>query len=163
MKKSFLGTFIVLGILFLAACQNQNEVSPALSEGLVETIAPADLPTLVQAAVVRDFSGQNITEAEKITGSEGSMMYDVSVDSGESAAYNPEGSKCNRVALTEIPQTIQDYVAANYAGANIKKAAQVTTKDGTVKIIVKLDIRKGLSFDQEGNFLGERKGRKKRN
>ncbi|OJJ22849.1 hypothetical protein BKI52_00425 [marine bacterium AO1-C] len=162
MRKSFLGILTVLGIMFLASCQNKNEVSPTLSEGLVEAIAPADLPALVQAAVARDFSGQSITAAEKVTGSEGSVMYDVSVDSGETSSYNPEGGKCNKVELTEIPQAIQDYVAANYTGANIQKAAQITTKDGTVKIIVKLDIKKGLSFDEAGNFLGEKKGRKKR-
>ena len=162
MKKSFFGIACLLGIMLLASCQNRNEVGPELSEGLVESIAPADLPTLVQTAVANDFPGQGIAAAEKITGSAGGTMYDVLVDSGESGSYNPEGGKCNKVELTTIPQAIQDYVTANYTGANIKKAFQMNTKDGSVKIIVKLDIRKALSFDEAGNFLGEKKKRKKR-
>ena len=162
MKKSFLGIACLVAIMWMTACQNQNEVSPTLSEGIIESINPTELPLPVQSAVANDYMSQSVTAAEKVTGSEGSISYDVVVDSGESASYTPEGNKCNRVTLAEIPQTIQDYVTTNYAEASIKRAFQRTAKDGSTKIIVKLDIRKALSFDEAGNFLGEKQGRKKR-
>ena len=55
MGRLFDAVACLLGIMLLASCQNRNEVGPELSEGLVESINPADLPTLVQTAVATDF------------------------------------------------------------------------------------------------------------
>lgn len=163
MKRSIFGILFLMGMMVFASCKKQTEINPdqTLTAGTVESIDPVSLPSVVQQAVTQDFSGQSITEASKVTGSQGSVLYDVTVASNESASYSASGKKCNRIDIASLPQAISDYVTANYAGTTIKKASQITAEDGSTKIIVRLDNRKALSFDDAGNFLGEKTGHKK--
>lgn len=162
MKQSLIAIICTMTMWAFTACQQQENIRPnASSAGSVENIAPADLPVLVLGATHQDFGGQNITEAVKMTGSEGSVMYGVTVASNDVGTYSEDGEKCSRIDLTSLPQTITDYITTHYAGAQVLKAAQRTEADGTTKIMVRLNTRQALTFDASGNFLAEKTGGKK--
>ncbi|WP_299463447.1 PepSY-like domain-containing protein [uncultured Microscilla sp.] len=161
MKKLLTGIVCTMAMCVFTACQQQETINPGITTGSVESIAATDLPVLVLNAVHQDFSGQRITEAIKMTGTEGSVVYGVTVESHDSGNYSEGGGKCNRIELTALPKTISDYITTHYAGANVLKAAQMTDSEGTTKIMVRLDTRKALTFDASGNFLEEKEARKK--
>ena len=64
-----------------------------------------------------------------------------------------------RANYTDTPQAIQDYIATNYAGYNVKpKVAKYTLADGTVQYTVFIGLqgdRKRLTFSADGTFLCE--------
>lgn len=157
MKRSFLGILFFVVLATLSACNAPQNVDPnqipATSSGNIEVLSPASLPTLIQNAVNQDFTGQTVTEALKETGSEGSVMYTVTMSSKANASYNAMGQKCTILTLTSLPQAITDYVAKNHASTNIARAVQMPEASGSNLTMVRLADQKVLTFDASNNFL----------
>ena len=156
MKRSFLGIIFLMSIVVLASCKNQNEVNPntqTVTTGKTQTITPASLPLVVRQAVNKDFSGQSIIKAMKETGSQGGVMYKVTVADNQIGSYSATGEQCPGIDIATLPQAIKDYVAKNHAGATITTAFKFPDYNGTNVIMVGLSNDEILTFDEAGNFL----------
>ncbi len=64
------------------------------------------------------------------------------------------------IKTADLPQTVKNAIAAQYPGAELLEADEITQKDG--KITYDVEIKHNgkvteLMYDTQGNFLGEEK------
>ncbi len=149
---------------------------PGGRDSLITKVAIEDLPASItdyitlnypDATIDRAFkksTGEFIVLIKTVDGEIKIIEFDGNgafVKELERKKHGPNGPKDHRKKLNEVdpttlPAAITDYIAANYAGATIKKAG--TTRGGDY--IVALDLNgalKVLLFDASGNFVKELK------
>ncbi len=76
-----------------------------------------------------------------------------------SATFSPDGKLQEteqEIKVSELPKTVTDYVAKNYAGHKIAEAAKIT--DAAGKMTYEAEVKKDkeemdLLFDDKGNFI----------
>ncbi|OJJ14003.1 hypothetical protein BKI52_44870 [marine bacterium AO1-C] len=157
MKRTFLGNIFLWVMIAFTACNTPENVDPnqnaVISSGSVETIASTALPAAVLNAINKDFAGQTITETLKETGSDGTVMYTVTMSSQSMASYNEAGNKGTEVTLTNLAQAIKDYVNNNFAGNTVSRAVSLPNSTNVNLTLVRLSGNQVLSFDAANNFL----------
>jgi len=163
MKRTFLGNIFLWVMIAFTACNTPENVdpnqNPVISSGSVETVTSTTLPAAVLSSISQDFAGQTITEALKETGSDGTVMYTVTMSSQSVASYNEIGNKGTEVALANLAQAITDYVNSNFAGNNVSRAVNLLKTANVNLTLVRLSGNQVLSFDAANNFLnGEVEG-----
>lgn len=139
-------------------------------------VEPASLPSAITSYISSTYAGAEI----KMAGQDASKAYLVLIQvNGQpkmlqfnaDGSFNQELTRPERgkgrgkggpgkngnwqdLALTDLPKSVTDYVAANYAGAQVKKAAKDAT-DG--RFIVWVQAADGkhvmLLFNADGSFL----------
>ena len=101
---------------------------------------------------------ENSLDNATTTGSDTEISsYAIITERGGPDSLGQDSSACHchdltPLALTDLSQTIKDYVAANYAGANIVKAG--TASDGKIFVMLKTATKPVvLVFLADGTFL----------
>jgi len=157
MKRTFLGNIFLWVMIAFTACNTPENVdpnqNPVISSGSVETITSTALPAMVLSSINQDFAGQTITETLKETGSDGTVMYTVTMSSQNVASYNEAGNKGTEVALGNLAQAITDYVNSNFAGSTVSRAVNLLKTTNVNLTLIRLSGNQVLSFDAANNFL----------
>ena len=123
-----------------------------------EDISPADLPESIRTFVATHFSGANIEEAER----ENNGNYELELSNDVELIFDANGEFLGRVddeddeerddddiAISELPQSIIDYIATTYPDHSIIEAE----REDDESFEVTLNNGMELLFDAEGNFL----------
>jgi len=72
-----------------------------------------------------------------------------------SALYNADGNRQETetdINVSDLPATVQDYIAKNYPGKKIKEAATITKANGEVNYEAEVNDTDVL-FTQDGKFI----------
>ncbi len=127
-----------------------------------EDIDPADLPQGILDYIATNYPDATIEEAGKDpeTGE-----YIIVLDNGLCVIFDADGNFVEEIeeddfddesweelATSDLPQSVLDYLAANYPDANIEEAFKDTE---TGEFIVVLDNGLCVIFDADGNFVEE--------
>jgi len=113
-----------------------------------------DLPQSILDYITNNYPEANILVVEKDT-DDGETEYEVYLDNGTELKFNGNGdltSIDNHVPMSDLPQSIIDYVYANYPDNYIDEA-EIEFEDGQQVYKIELDNDIELYFDLEGNFL----------
>ncbi len=179
MKKLFWLMAIVLPLgAMMISCEKESVMT---DEALIEEIAftssrEAVTPDVLPAEIVEELTTANFdTYVESVFYLRG-RGYEINLGNGETlycttdgrrldfhgtvrpnGPFGPDGphGPCHRgfgrpVGIDALPQAIIDYVAATYPDATIRRAM---TRAGNFYVLI--NGRIVLSFDSEGNFIGE--------
>ncbi|MGA0560734.1 PepSY-like domain-containing protein [Larkinella sp. VNQ87] len=141
----------------------------------ITRIEVSALPTAVSSYISANYTGATIEYAAQddngnylvsITqnGERKALLFNADGSFNEELAFrNRKGrngggkgqrSKLEEIAVTELPSAITSYISTNYAGAEIKTAAQDSTRGYLVMITVD-DQNKTLLFNTDGSFNKE--------
>ena len=181
MKKSILVVFALMSMYFLSSCQKEdiNDLVSQIANSANKTsLEPEELPNTIIEFVDNNYFETYIEEAWEASG----LGYELKMGNDEAIYFDStneylapsdrgrkgrggrghghHGGPCGGdrggepVEIADLPANITDYVAANYADAEIKRAG---LKDGeTYMIGLLIDGEKVvLAFDLEGNFIEE--------
>ena len=130
----------------LTSCSSENENTSK------ELLTDAEIPIAIKAYVETHFNANEIIRAEKETES-GSITFAIYLTENVNLEFNSALLITNIDGVTElpnsvIPQTILDYVAANYS-ANFITDWDLETNYQEVELNNNLE----LEFDLNGNFI----------
>ncbi len=138
--KKLLAMTGMAAVLTLAACGQKLDASK--------------VPAAVKAAFAKQFPGATATW-EKEDGKyeanfnqnndEGSALFEVNGTMTESEM---------EIKASELPASVQAYVAEHYKGKKIKSAAKITKADGSINYEANVNGKDAI-FDANGNFLKE--------
>ncbi len=128
-----------------------------------EAIAIEDLPASITDYIAANYADAEIKRAKLVEDS-----YIVKLSGHILVKFDSEGnfleeatfihSRCGggeRIAIEDLPAAVTDYIAANYAEAEIKKA-KINKEGNYVVGLMMVDSRLIVVFDADGNFLYER-------
>ncbi|WP_029034155.1 PepSY-like domain-containing protein [Salinimicrobium terrae] len=123
-----------------------------------EDISPGDLSEKIQDFISTHFPGTTIEEAEM----ENNGNYEIELSNDVELIFDANGNFLGRaddddnddrddddIAVSELPQGILDYIAANYPDNDIIEAER--EDDNTYEVT--LDNGVELEFDADGNFM----------
>ena len=123
-----------------------------------EDIAPDDLPAGIIEFVNTYFPGTTIVEAER----ENNGNFEIELSNDVEIIFNADGDFLGRaedddnedkddedIAISDLPQAVRDYIAANYPDNSIIEAER--EDDGTYEVTLNNGLE--IHFDGEGNFL----------
>jgi len=180
MKKMFWMLAIVLPLgAMIISCEKESVLT---DEALIEQIAFSSGRTSIAPEVLPAEILEQLTEANFDTYVEAAFFlrergYEVNLGNGENLFFNVEGrllefrgtvrpngpfgpngphGPCHRpgfgrpVRIDALPQAITDYISGNYPDGVVLRAM---TRGGNFFVLVSGRIV--LSFDSEGNFIGE--------
>jgi hypothetical protein len=139
---------IITAALVLAA-------SAGFAQGKVKE---AEVPKAVTDAFKAKFKDAKVSKWEK----EKDGNYEAEFKQGGaemSSSFSPAGKMLDtevEIKTSELPKSVAEYVAKNYAGYKISEAAKITDAAGTVSY--EAEVEKGkeeldLIFDSNGGFL----------
>ena len=122
-----------------------------------QKIKEAEVPSSVKEAFAKKYPGSKVKAWEK----EG-LNYEVEFDLNKaesSAVFEASGTFKEleqEIKTTELPKTVADYCAKNFAGYKIEEAAKITEAGG--KVLYEAEMKKGKEhfdaiFDDKGNFV----------
>ncbi len=135
MKKVFASAAIFLALG--AAAFAQKNVQP---------------PAAVKSSFEKDFPGVTTKWEKEGANYEANFKKDGKT---LSALYDSKGSKQETeqdIKISELPQTVKDYVAKNYPGEKIKEAAIITKANGEVNYEAEVK-GKDVLFTKDGKFI----------
>jgi hypothetical protein len=127
--------------------------SIALS-ALGQDLKTKEVPTAVQEAFKKKYAPTSKVSWEK---EKGNYEANWGGKSGEdnSAMFSPAGDFIeivNVMKISDLPQSVFQYVKSHYKGSKIKEAGRVT--DAAGKKMYEAEIKGGdLIFDKSGNFI----------
>ena len=145
-------------------------------KGRLTEVAVADLSTTITDYITATYPGSTIKYAAK--DESGKVIVAITLADGTVAGllFNADGTfmeelkphlkkaKLTKVEISAIPEAITTYIAANYAGSEIKNAGTNSAGEYYIAIIIDSKI-KVLLFNADGSFNKELeqplKGRKK--
>lgn len=123
-----------------------------------EDIAPSSLPENIRNFVTTHYPGATILKAEK----ENNGNFEIELSNDVELIFDSNGNFLGRaddddnddkddedIAVSELPQAVRDYVAANYPNNTIIEAER--EDDNTFEVTLNNGIE--LYFDSAGNFL----------
>ena len=123
-----------------------------------EDIAPANLPANIREFITTYFPGTTVEEAER----ENNGNFEVELSNDEELIFDADGNFLGRaedddederdeedIAVEDLPQAVQDYIAANYPGVAVIEAER--EDDGKFEVTLSNGVE--LHFDAEGNFI----------
>ncbi|MDX2248390.1 MAG: PepSY-like domain-containing protein [Bacteroidia bacterium] len=138
----------------------------------ISAIDPADLPQGAIDYLAANYSASVILRAGELARRDSSVIYVVSLSSGEILAFDEDGNlvaerergrgrhhghsphaSFTEIEVADLPQTIADYLTTNNPSDTVEKAFTVTKRDGTTVYGVVLDGHEVLFFDADGNLL----------
>lgn len=133
-------------------------------------VASTDLPQAAQDYLNANYEGIEIAEGYKtetgefvllmdndmviIFNADGAVILEFGLEAlldGYDDDHDDEDEEWDEIPLDSLPQSVLDYVAANYPNSTIEEA--VSCPDNG-HIIVFLDTDEALEFDADGNFVG---------
>ncbi|MEZ4775913.1 MAG: PepSY-like domain-containing protein [Bacteroidia bacterium] len=160
------------GTILYSVETDSTEMSCNGSGRQVSAIDPANLPQGAIDYLAANFSSSVILRAGEVTRRDGSVVYVVSLSSGEFLAFDENGElvadrqkgrgrhhgpqahgSFTEIQVSDLPQTIADYLTTNNPSDTVEKAFTVTKRDGTMVYGVVLGERNVLFFDADGNLL----------
>jgi len=174
---SIILTSIVGLSLFAISCNKDSSISEdtELIQQIVEsenrsTIDPSDLPTITKITLDEEYFE---TYIENVVVARG-LGFEVELGNGENIYFSERGEglvsrrgfrhghgpcgmghRGTRVPIANLPTSIVDYIAANYLGAETKRA-KTNNSNGNYFVLIKTDDgRVVLKFDADGNFIEE--------
>lgn len=169
-NKNFIALFIIAAMGFVLSCEENvaepiNEASGTSILGDSTMTADwqefnvNDLPQNVSEFVQKEFSDKEIKEAWLTDEGEyivvlGHHLYLIFDNEGNFIeVYKEREHRGDRdpIDVSQLPQSVLDYLAANHADIGIKKA--FVNEDG--EYIIKLKNRMVVVFDADGNFIEE--------
>lgn len=135
---------IILPALFFSfSCAAQKE----------QKVKESEVPAAVKSAVTAKYPG---AEVEHWTLEDGNYEAEFDVNELEmSMLVKTDGSVLEtetEIKVSELPQSVQDYCAKNFAGKKIKEASKIEAADGTMTYEAEIDGKDQI-FDANGNFL----------
>lgn len=139
MKKAFIASFALSGLMIGVYAQKSIKVPPAVKTSLMKKYPEA---------------GKVTWEKEK-----GNFEANWGGKSGEdnSAMFTPSGDFVeivNAIPVSELPASVAPYVKAHFNGATVKEAGKVTDAKG--KQTYEAEIKgKDLIFDLNGKYIGK--------
>ncbi|MEZ4828583.1 MAG: PepSY-like domain-containing protein [Bacteroidia bacterium] len=130
----------------------------------ITAIDPADLPQGAVDYLAANYSESVILRAGEVTRRDGSTIYVVSLSTGEILAFDTDGNlvadrmrgrgrhhhgnnphaSFTEIQVSDLPQTITDYLSTNNPNDTVEKAFTVTKRDGTTVYGVVLGERNVL-------------------
>ncbi|RMG16179.1 MAG: hypothetical protein D6730_25450, partial [Bacteroidetes bacterium] len=124
------------------------------------------LPQAIIDYIAANYPSNSIREWESSMGADSTLTYKVHLDSGLELYFDADGNFIRAddhngngndgqeiaVAVSDLPQAIIDYLAANYPNNSISRAHK-KFEDGRWVYRIKLDNDLKLFFDLAGNFL----------
>ena len=176
-SKNLIALLIIAALGFALSCE-ENVVEPVdgasgtsiLGDSTMtndwQEVAVSDLPQSILDFIAEEYDGKTAREAWLTDEGEyvvvmGRQLYLIFDNDGNFVEeYNEREHRGDRdpIDVSELPQSVLDYLAANYPDAEIKKA--FTNEDG--EYIVKLDNRMVVIFDANGNFVDEFEKKRRR-
>lgn len=136
-------------------------------------ISTSDLPLPLTSYVQAQYPGATIVKAERKLNPDGSFRkYEIELSNGTELYFDEAGqlltddsSSSNSgsgtddsvsIAVSDLPQVARDYLAANYAAAQIERAKKRLNDNGSIRgYEVRLSDNTKVFFDATGNFLGD--------
>lgn len=153
MKSTFWSFILLCSILFIVACDETESILPTeASTGSVESIEISSLPASIQSTV----DASEIVEATKVTASDGSVIYGISLSDGTELSFTERGEHCDTVSIASLPADIEAYVTTNFPDEVITKAVSRTNDDNELVYIIRISSGEILAFDEAGEFLYEK-------
>lgn len=142
--------------LALTSCSDDSGILGDLFSGETESVSVSDLPQAVVDAVGQALPGQEIISATMITSSDGTVLYSVETEEGEEMTCQRNGMTMTEIDAADLPQTIIDYLAAEYPESVILRAGLAENAEGESRYIVKLSSGQILAFDESGELVATR-------
>ena len=159
-KISLFG-MIVLGIV--ACTPTENILDENLFTGEAESVSASELPATAADFLSANFPNLGIESVDKITTSEGEILFSAILEDGTEYTFEARGGRCDTISIDSLPQAVHDYLDTNFPEEAILRASQMETKDGEARFVVKLTSGEILAFDENGNLQATKmRGRKKR-
>lgn len=163
MKKTKLFLAFIAVSLILAACSKDEESNEDSSQQvqsvLFLSVSTGNYPGDIDAYVSNNYPNDTIEEVYQEDYSNGTTKYEVELSSGIELYFDVNGNYLgmddddDNIAISNLPQSIIDYVNNNHSGENIVKA-EFETDDGQDIYEVYLSNGMELYFDSNGNYLG---------
>ena len=122
-----------------------------------QEVKESDVPEKVKEAFAKKYAGSKAKEWEK-EGEDYEVEFNLNkVES--SALFTADGTFKEleqEIKLTELPKTVSDYCAKNYAGWKLAEAEKIT--DAAGKVMFEAEMEKGKEhfdamFDDKGSFV----------
>lgn len=121
-----------------------------------QKIKAAEVPDAVKTKVASLYPNVKIEEWEK---EDGKYEAELDMKAETSLLLDASGNLVEtevEIPVAELPKSVSEYVAKNYAGSKISEASKLTTPDGSVTY--EAEVKKGKThfdaiFDRDGNFL----------
>jgi Skp family chaperone for outer membrane proteins len=109
-------------------------------------------PAAVKSSFAKDFPGATTKWEKEGVNYEANFKQE---GKSMSALYDAKGNKQETeqsIKVSELPQTVKDYIAKNYKGEKIKEAAIITKANGEVNYEAEV---KGMDvlFSKDGKFI----------
>ena len=160
--KLFLA-FIAVSVILAACSKDDDDNSNSDDSSQVQTVTflsvssgnyPADIDTYVS----NNYPNDSIDEVYKEDLSNGTSKYEVELSSDIELYFDANGNYLgmdddnDSVSLSNLPQSIKDYVNNNHSGESIVKA-ELEMEDGQDVYEVYLSNGMELYFDTNGNYL----------
>lgn len=160
--KLFLA-FIAVSVILAACSKDDDDNSNSDDSSQVQTVTflsvssgnyPADIDTYVS----NNYPNDSIDEVYKEDLSNGTSKYEVELSSDIELYFDANGNYLgmdddnDNVSLSNLPQSIKDYVNNNHSGESIVKA-ELEMEDGQDVYEVYLSNGMELYFDTNGNYL----------
>lgn len=172
----------LLDFMFLATADDSTATNSDHRKGWrggkkcnVTEVDVADLPTAITAYIAANYTdatvnragtlenGNYVVKITKADATHAGLVFDADGVFVEEKT-GKGGSRGTEVAVADLPAAVTDYIAANYAGATIKKA--IANEEGKFLLIVQKTDESfvGVGFEADGTFISEmtRKGKKKK-
>jgi hypothetical protein len=108
--------------------------------------------------VVKDAFNKQFPEAEEVKWNKEGEDFEASFEKKEkdmSAVIDTKGNVLETevgIEITDLPQAIQDYLAKNYAGKEIKEAAKIVDAKGTLTYEAEIE-KSDVLFDSNGHYI----------
>jgi len=125
---------MLLSIFTFTACENDNTVSPFSTD---------DESALLDFMFLATVGDSTIKNSDRKNGWRVGKKYNVT-----------------EVAVSDLPVTITNYIATNYADATVDRAGTIENGNYVLKITKADATHAGLVFDADGVFVAEKTGKK---
>lgn len=163
MKKIKILALLLATSLVFASCDkddddNNTDDKSQVHSVMYMSVSSGNYPAAIDSYVAANYSGSTILEVYQEDYSNGTTTYEVELDNGMELYFDASGSyigmddSSSNVAISNLPQSIIDYVNNNYSGETIVKA-EMDSEDGQDVYEVYLSNGMELYFDMNGNFI----------
>lgn len=151
-------SMVAMLVFALSSCDKQDELISEAT-GFVEEMAESEVSRDILSQVSANYPTASIEDVVRITGSDGSILIGIILDDGTTLTFEKGGSRCNdTIAIADLPQTLQTYIATEYPDEIIVKAVSMENDDGELIYHVQISSGEVLSFDESGTFIEVRSG-----
>ncbi len=120
-------------------------------------ISNDNIPQNIANYITSNYPEQTIIKSE-FEMEDGMQVYEITLSNGLELYFDENGNflgfddDSSHISLSEIPQSILDYISGNHPNATIIYA-EMDFEDGGIEYEIKLDNGMELKFDGSGNFI----------